>query len=218
VPEIKVFKVHYNEKQEQIIISAEKLFSEGGFSGTSVRDIAQEAKVNVAMISYYFGSKEKLLEAVFEYRILGTAIQLENIVANDKITPIHKIYSLIDHYTDKLFNNQCFYKLMLREQLKQMENADLLEIIYKSKKKNLDLISNLISEGQAKGQFRKKIDVSLMMSTLFGASNQVFFNQPFYRRINGLESMPEDEFQILLKKRLRLHLKNMFKAILTHEL
>ncbi len=48
--------------------AAEKLFAVNGFDGTSVRDIAQEAGVNVAMISYYFGSKEKLMEAVFEQK------------------------------------------------------------------------------------------------------------------------------------------------------
>ena len=42
--------------------AAEELFAEKGFSGTSVRDIADAADVNVAMISYYFGSKEKMLE------------------------------------------------------------------------------------------------------------------------------------------------------------
>lgn len=208
----------YNEKQELIITTAERLFSENGFTGTSVRDIATKANVNVAMISYYFGSKEKLLEAIFEYRISSTAIQLESLAANDKIEPIQKIYSLIDHYSDKLFNNTCFYKLMLSEQLKQLENKELLDIIYKSKKKNHELIAALIAEGQQKGQFRKKIDIGLMMSTLVGTSNQIYFNQTYYKKINDLENMPEEEFQRMLKKKLRLHLKNMFKAVLTHEI
>lgn len=208
----------YNEKQELIITTAERLFAENGFAGTSVRDIAQKANVNVAMISYYFGSKEKLLESIFEYRISSTGLQLEHMAANDKLDPLQKIYTLIDHYTDKLFNNSCFYKLMLSEQLKQLENKELLDIIYHSKRKNHELISALIAEGQQKGQFRKKIDISLMMSTLVGSSNQISFNQYFYRKIHGLEDMPEEEFQALLKKKLRLHLKTMFKAVLTHEL
>ncbi|HNO01068.1 MAG TPA: TetR family transcriptional regulator, partial [Chitinophagaceae bacterium] len=40
---------------------AEKLFAEKGYNGTSVRDIAEKAGINLAMVSYYFGSKEKLL-------------------------------------------------------------------------------------------------------------------------------------------------------------
>lgn len=209
---------HYNEKQEQIILAAERLFSENGFNGTSVRDIAKLAGVNLAMISYYFGSKEKLLEAIFEFRISSSYIKLESITTNDKIEPIQKIFTLIDHYTDKLFNNTCFYKLMLSQQLKLAENKDLLDIIYTSKKKNHELIAVLVAEGQRKGQFRKKIDIGLMMSTLVGASNQIYFNQDFYRRINNISDMPEEEFQVFLKKKLRIHLKHMFKAILTHEI
>jgi len=53
----------YSEKQLGILLVAERLFADKGFHGTSVRDIAQEADVNIAMISYYFGSKDKLLEA-----------------------------------------------------------------------------------------------------------------------------------------------------------
>ena len=56
------------DKREHILIAAEQLFGERGFDGTSVRDIAQSAGVNLAMISYYFGSKEKLLEALIVFR------------------------------------------------------------------------------------------------------------------------------------------------------
>jgi AcrR family transcriptional regulator len=48
-------KIEFTEKQLAIITTAERLFSIKGFEGTSVRDIAQEAGINVAMISYYFG-------------------------------------------------------------------------------------------------------------------------------------------------------------------
>ena len=47
-------------------MSAELLFSEKGYNGVSVRDIAADAKVTVGSIRYHFGSKEDLLKAVFE--------------------------------------------------------------------------------------------------------------------------------------------------------
>ncbi|MBF2093022.1 helix-turn-helix transcriptional regulator, partial [Flavobacterium psychrophilum] len=58
----------FNDKQIEIILVAEKLFAEKGFDGTSIRDIAKTAGINIAMISYYFGSKEKLLESVVIFR------------------------------------------------------------------------------------------------------------------------------------------------------
>ena len=72
----------FNEKQIEILQVAEKLFAEKGFDGTSVRDIAKIATINVAMISYYFGSKEKLLEALVLHRISSMRLHLENLPKN----------------------------------------------------------------------------------------------------------------------------------------
>ena len=216
--QINIMESKYNEKQVQILAVAERLFSEQGFNGTSVRDIASAAAVNVAMISYYFGSKEKLLEAIFDYRISATAIQLEHLVAQTEIEPMQKIDMLVDHYCDKLQNNTCFFKIMQSEQLNGHFNKDLSEVVFQSKKKNFDLIASLISEGQKKGIFKKNVDVSLLVSTLVGASNQIYMGHGYYKRIHQLDEMEDDKFQALLKKRMKVFLKNMFKAILTYEL
>jgi AcrR family transcriptional regulator len=47
----------FNEKQIQILLVSETLFAEKGFDGTSIRNIAKEAKINIAMVSYYFVQK-----------------------------------------------------------------------------------------------------------------------------------------------------------------
>ena len=87
----------FNDKQIEILQVAEKLFAEDGFDGTSIRQIAKEAKVNIAMISYYFGSKEKLLETLILDRTSGMKMQLENIYRDD-LTPIEKVERLIDTF------------------------------------------------------------------------------------------------------------------------
>ena len=51
--------------RDKIMDAAQPLFSKQGFHGTSTREIAKLAKCNVAMISYYFGSKKGLYEAIF---------------------------------------------------------------------------------------------------------------------------------------------------------
>jgi len=51
--------------REKLLVSAEQLFSERGFNGVSVRDIANSAGVNSALVSYYFGSKQGLLAEVY---------------------------------------------------------------------------------------------------------------------------------------------------------
>lgn len=51
-----------NPTKENVMKSATSLFYQKGFAGTSVRDIADKADVNVSLISYYFKSKQGLLE------------------------------------------------------------------------------------------------------------------------------------------------------------
>lgn len=53
---------------ERILNVAERLFSERGFEGTSLRELTSAAGVNLAAVNYHFGSKEALFEAVFTRR------------------------------------------------------------------------------------------------------------------------------------------------------
>jgi AcrR family transcriptional regulator len=54
--------------RERILDAAEKLFARRGFHGVSVRDITQDAGVDVALVSYHFGSKQALLDSVLTRR------------------------------------------------------------------------------------------------------------------------------------------------------
>jgi AcrR family transcriptional regulator len=53
------------DTRERILDTAERLFAQHGYSGTSLRAIITQAEVNQAAVHYYFRSKEALLEAVF---------------------------------------------------------------------------------------------------------------------------------------------------------
>ena len=54
----------------QLLLTAERLFAEYGFAGVSLRQIATEAgSSNNSAVAYHFGSKEKLVEAIFGYRL-----------------------------------------------------------------------------------------------------------------------------------------------------
>lgn len=55
--------------RERILDAAERLFAEHGFAGTSHRQIAAEARVNLAAVNYHFGSKEGLFLAVVRRRL-----------------------------------------------------------------------------------------------------------------------------------------------------
>lgn len=206
----------YSEKQVQIMETAETLFAEKGFNGTSVRDIAEKANVNLAMISYYFGSKDKLLEALFTYRGEYIKLKLESMIENKEIGSLEKVNMLIDHYIDKITSQQGFHRIMAREQV-LTHTGTTAELIFQMKKRNQELISRLIHEGQKKGEFKKGIDVPLMMTTLIGTVSNLVTTQFYYRAINNLQAMPDEEFQKHIKKKLSQHLKKIFKAILINE-
>jgi AcrR family transcriptional regulator len=208
--------MEYNEKQVQIMETAETLFAEKGFNGTSVRDIAEKAQVNLAMISYYFGSKDKLLEALFAYRGETIKLQLESWIENKELTAMEKMNMLIDHYIDKVMSQQCFSRIMAREQVMNHTGVTA-ELIVRMKKRNQELIGKLIQDGQKKGEFKKNIDIPLMMATLIGTANTMVTTQHYYREINSLQNMSAEEFQKHIRKKLSQHLKKIFKAILTYE-
>ncbi len=56
--------------KERILDAAEHLFAAEGFHSTSLRRLTSAADVNLAAVNYHFGSKEALLEAVFERRLV----------------------------------------------------------------------------------------------------------------------------------------------------
>jgi AcrR family transcriptional regulator len=59
-----------NEKPDRraaILLAAEKLFAQQGYHSVSLRDIAQEAQVPLALVGYYFGPKQDLFYAIFEH-------------------------------------------------------------------------------------------------------------------------------------------------------
>ena len=195
---------------------AEDLIAEKGFNGTSVRDIAEKAGVNLAMISYYFGSKDKLLEAIFERRGEHTKLILEDLANKEGMSSLDKMNLLVDHYLQKIVKQQCFHRIMVREQTVSSNDA-IAALILKMKRQNFEVVKRLVTEGQKKGEFRKGVDVSLLMSTMLGTSNQLITSQFYYRELNNLQDMPEAEFQKHLHKKLASHLKLLFKIILTNE-
>jgi AcrR family transcriptional regulator len=168
------------------------------------------------MISYYFGSKEKLMEAVFEERTAHIRLRVEALLQKDELSPIQKINLLIDGYIDRVFEQPEFHRIMVREQMVE-NNSVIAGIIQEGKIKNLEMVKKLIKDGQKKKAFKKDIDIVLMVNTMTGTVMQVLSTQAHYRQIHKLEHLSEAEFHKHLKKILASHLKMLFKAILTYE-
>ena len=55
------------DRRQNILLSAEKLFAQHGYHAVSIRQIADEAGVPLALVGYYFGAKQQLYHAIFEH-------------------------------------------------------------------------------------------------------------------------------------------------------
>lgn len=206
----------YNAKQLEIMQNALQLFAHKGYDNTSVRDIAGVAGVNIAMISYYFGSKEKLLEAIFQRYIKNMRSILEQIVKSKDLDPIQKMNQIIDTYIDAITQNRDFHLLMVREQV-ILKGGTLYNVVKGLKQKNATLISSAIKAGEKAGFFRKGSDINMMAWTLFGTVNYIFSNRRYVCDQYNIKEDDEKAFDKTVINKLRNHLKSMFKYYLTNE-
>ena len=53
------------DRKAEILLAAEKLFAQNGYHAVTIRQIAEEAKVPLALVGYYYGQKHELFEAIF---------------------------------------------------------------------------------------------------------------------------------------------------------
>ena len=73
--------------RQRILDAAERLFSEYGINGVSLRTITATADANSAAANYHFGSKQGLLAAVFERHATGMAAEREKLLAACESAP-----------------------------------------------------------------------------------------------------------------------------------
>lgn len=199
-----------NQKQLGILDAAEKLFAQKGFMGTSVRDIANKAQVNVAMISYYFGSKEKLLQSLLINRTEQSRALLNELKKDTHIDPWGKIDRIIDFYVDHLLDNRRFHAIMSR-QISLVQDEEIIDLLVNIKKTNHTLIQEIIKEGQKKKVFRK-VNIPLTIGSVIGTISQVSMSRPFYKKILKFKGKEEEDYFKELRPKLKEHLKSLMRS------
>lgn len=204
------------DKKKHILKSAEKLFAVKGFEASTVRDIADDAGVNLAMISYYFGSKEKMMESLFQERMNNTKLKVQQILSNEHISTFGKVEVMLDEYIKKVIENESFYKILLCEQVMK-KNPEIIRMLRELKMDYAAMFTELVKEGQKKKVFKKNIDVVLALNTMTGTVTQIIINKQHYCEFNNIEVLQEEELKNFLHSKLFDHLKNIFKTILGYE-
>lgn len=199
------------EKEKNILFAAEKIFAEKGFEGTSTREISKEAKVNISMISYYFGSKEKLFERIFEYRTSEGLIFLSEVKKRKDIDAWQKVEIMIETYTERVKNLKTFYHILQREQL-SCTNSRIHQLMVKTKISFLELYTEICKEGRNDGVFKNEIAPDLLHATINGTLFTAVNSLPVFKIFYKEENYEQDFYQ-----RLKNHLKEIFKNLLGYE-
>ena len=113
--------------EEKILEAASEVFTEKGFSGTRTRDIAEKAGINLALLNYYFRSKEKLFEQVMKAKIILLFGQILPIITNEKTTLEEKIDLASEKYFEILSRNPNLPLFVISEI--QKKNSNITKII-----------------------------------------------------------------------------------------
>lgn len=204
---------NFTDKQIQILEVAETLFAEKGFDGTSVRVIAKMAKINIAMVSYYFGSKERLLESLIIYRTSDLKYQLDTLL-QEELEPIDKINKLIELYINRINSNRGIYRILHFEFTSKKREQNLLAFS-ELKKGNLKSLESIIEEGQRKGIFRKDVIIPLITPTILGTFFHFHMNKTFFENLLNLKT--EELYNNYIKTNLTKHIQQTIKALLIYE-
>ena len=92
--------------EQKIIRAADKLFTQKGYAATKTRDIAVEAGTNLALLNYYFGSKENLYKKVVQEKLKMLLGAMGPVLSDEHISIEDKIKSIAANYTNLLIENE----------------------------------------------------------------------------------------------------------------
>jgi AcrR family transcriptional regulator len=200
-----------SSKQILIMETAEKLFATNGYDATSIRDIATAGSFNSAMISYYFGSKEQLLEGILVYRNAKLSELVDRVLQEEKY-PLDKILAMTDFYIEKVFQQRDFYLLIYQIQ-SLPEKYQLIRNFYNTLRyQNFELIDAIVQDGITKGLFKSDVDTSFLMFLITGTINQMILNKEYYRGLNKMENLSDGDFEVHMKQEIKALMKSTITA------
>lgn len=177
--------------EEKIKQAATKLFIEKGFAATRTRDIAAEAGINLALLNYYFRSKEKLFDVVMEESVQLFLLGLEEILNDVNTVLKDKIAGIAEHYIDLLKSHPdlpLFILTEIRANPSRMEaNLNVKEMLIES---------NFYKQLEATTQ--KKVDPMHFIMNLLGLLVFPFISSPV---LKGAGEQGKAEFNQLMEER-----------------
>ena len=163
-------KVKGNGKYHRILEAAVKVFAEQGFHQSTISQIAREAGVADGTIYLYFKNKDDILVQFFNYKTKLVFDRFREEV--DKADNcFDKLKNLIRRHLEEFQNDR---NMAVLYQAETHQNSRLVEEQIKDMSKlYLDIVSEIVEQGQEEGGIRKDIYVGLVKRFILGGVDEV---------------------------------------------
>ncbi len=158
------------DKRSRILQAAVKVFAEKGFYNAKVAEIARKAGVADGTIYLYFKNKDEILILIFEE-------EMERVIAHVRAeveqegNVVAKLRRFVQTHLKFVRKNPKLAQVFQLE-LRQ-SNKFIKEYTGSSLKEYLNIIGQLVEEGQAKGVIRTDLHPGLVKRALFGALDEI---------------------------------------------
>lgn len=178
--------------------AAKKLFTQNGFAATRTRDIAKEAGINLALLNYYFRSKEKLFDIVMMDNFRQFIKGISTGILDDKAPFEEKITKIVVAYVDFLTRHPDLPLFILNE-----IKGNASPIIQQLSAEIAPLRSHMFRQLQEAGKQGKinPIDPFHFIANLIGLTVFPFVARPLLQRVTGVS---DQQFQGLIQERKEL--------------
>jgi len=190
-----------DERRDQILEHAMRLFAKKGYASTKISDVAQSASLSQGLVYHYFASKEELYIAVVEQTIemsnnamkMFSSLQMEPCEIMKVMTERNLDYEDSDEYALRWF-------LMFQVGLTDSVPPEAKKILEK-KFAAVKYVKSVIAEGQKKGQFSSEKDAESLSAAYWALMEGiVFFNALNSSDIDSKIAIPDVETVLKLFK------------------
>jgi TetR/AcrR family fatty acid metabolism transcriptional regulator len=158
------------DKREGILDAAVRVFARNGFHQSRVSEIAREAGVADGTIYLYFRHKEDILIAIFEEKMaVVIALLLEEL---EGVTdPAERLRRFIEFHLTQMARNRPLAEILQVEL--RLSNKFMKEYVPVKLTEYLEIIAEIVAEGQRLGQFRPELNPAMLKRAIFGALDEL---------------------------------------------
>jgi len=166
------------DTEQKIIQAAHEVFIEKGMEGARMQEIADRAGINKALLNYYFRSKEKLFDAVFESTVASIIPQFASML-NMVESPQEIMFSFFNFYNTIFRENPYMPQFFFHE---IWQHPEKLEGIIKSQNINPEELIRKMSESMPKFD-ESKFFPQHMIASVMGMCLFPHIARPLFQRL-----------------------------------